>query len=285
MNMTQAHLPTLNCTGSAVVIFNGIIRGDIKTWQNIFEFLVKPNKADVVMNVWSSDPLLERNLVDVFKPCYYNSYEYSPLSVLNAEPRLNSTAGGRFFIEDEREAGFDYVPQFYNLHRNLEFLKYLPHSVFVRCRLDLIFRSEITLPLAIHSNSIHAALEWGGERYDHGDEPPFCPKMMNDFFAFGDYFGMIAYFSAFDDMIRLHYMMKAMPGYRRVWEVSGNRFPDTFLECAESMLAFRLRASRVTCYNFLTPMCIVRHINGSWMCASNPYHAGNKLFCNSSICF
>ena len=254
------------CSRRGVVVFTGDVRGDVHTWESAKRHLVDTNQFDVIIDTWSTSPETQQLLEATLQPCdvFYQPYTTEwKQQVLAVEPRFQLIGDTLYAISPSETK--HVVDQFYRLWHSASLLAKYNHEVVVRVRLDAYFTANVTIPEKLPLNSVFASLEWG-YRYDEGEADPVCPKMMNDFFAYGDYWGMRTYNDVFPVMFRVLHAMQQDPGFRHWWDVGNIRAPGTFLANAESFLAWRLRLSNVSCHHVDNPFCLHRQHGSEWIC-------------------
>ena len=234
---------------------------------SIKEKLIDPNNLDVIVDTWSTSRELEAELNATLQPCEWFAEPYTlawKQSIVASEPRFQ-LVGDTLYTIGAGETKH-VVEQYYRLWHSSSLLLKHRHKLVVRARLDSLFLTEVKLPEKPPPNSVYALMEWL-YGYDAGESEPLCPKMMNDLFAYGDYWGMRNYNDVFPYMFRILDEMRADPGFRLWWEVGNARAPGTFLSNAESFLAWRLRLAGVNCKNIALPLCVYRRRqDGVWAC-------------------
>lgn len=247
------------CNRRGVVYFTGEIRGSMESWSAMKQRLVDGNDLDVMFDVWSSTPEKHAALKTLFAPCEWYDEPYGDSwkeRVMRMDPRFQKVNGNLYTI-GARETPH-VVDMCYRLHHANSLLEKYNHSVVVRARLDQHFRSDVIIPHTVESHAVYADLKWGPIAYDAGEAEPLCPKMMDDRFAYGDYWGMRAYNDVYPNMFRILNNMREDPGFRLWWESGNLRNPGTFLSNAESFVAWRLRLANVRCHQLAVAPCLVR---------------------------
>ena len=282
------------CALERVVLFAGELRGDAALWRHIHRVLVAPNNLDVVIDIWDEGGgahAREEELRSIMVPCMWFG-EPQPdgnwtRRAQSAAPALRATpeagpSGSQFlgFLGNVQEA-HHMLQAFYRQHHSFTLLEQalegvaLRPRVVVRARLDHFFDTKVLIPEALPPHSVWAPLSWGPISLEAGDTEPACPKMMNDFFAYGDWAGMQDYHSAYGNLTSLLTAMRADPGYRLHWEVGNVRAPGTFLHNPGAFLAWQLRTAGTRCFDLsarLSPWntranCVSRlQPGGRWAC-------------------
>ena len=265
----DCHIPL--CSRNKVVLLTGLIRGNNYTWSSIIQNLILPNDADVVLDIWSGSQEQHKQLVTLFQPCVFFSENFDVWLKRARYRNWFKVYNDNLYIEDPQEAVVlkNSIYQFYRVWHSFTLLSKstAKSPVVIRSRLDSFYASPVAIPAAIPPNTVFGDLAWGGISYEDDDNPKSCPKMINDQFSYGDFWGMSIYHDVYLHMKRLHDYMKTIPGYRKVWTVQPVfRHNSTFLECPESFLAFRLRMSAVSCRNIPIVWCLARNVSGNWHC-------------------
>ena len=272
---STAALPTMiaqtrTCTKSVVVFLTGEIRGDNCSWRLLYDRLVVPNDADVVIDVWSADPEREAMVKEIFRPCLWFSEPSDSAyfdRVRAAEPRFQLIDGYLYMWGPEQ--GHAFVAQFYRMHHALTLVGETS-SLLVRARLDLAFESAFKLPEKITPNVAYL--------YDHEKQgiyaelpiPHQCNGGIPDWFGFGDFSAMVGFMGVFPDLFQVAAAMQLDPNYRVHWKVKNwaSEPPGAFANDAEHFFAWHMRMHNVTCASARGPRrCLIRRKLGTdWDC-------------------
>ena len=249
------------CSADVAVLIAGEARSGQAVWERMRLALVAPNAGDVLLHLWESP--LAYALRDSFVPCCAATFEpynmTTKLAMQALVPRLKLIRE-HLYIIDHRETPH-VVDFFYIKWRASRLLARIEEQqrggrlyaavVFVRPDVNFV-TSPIRVPVPQPESTI--ALLKTDHHPDSNDttfSDPLsrgqCGQTVNDWFAYGSSLSMHRLLDAFRHLPEVHDTMLATPGYCMWWKCHNYRYNGTFLNNAESMLGFHIRATRLRC--------------------------------------